>query len=66
MHTASEQVNSDDHQMSVAWGRYPGPYPNPLPPTRTERQTDTCENITFPQLRLRAVTKRRMSILVVN
>ena len=55
-----EQVFSDDHQMSVV-EREVGNYSTmdnshmvaPL------GQTDACENITFPQLRLRAVTKNR-------
>ena len=51
-----EQVSSDDHQLSVVgeedtmvtWG---------LP--WTEWQTDTFENITFPQLRLPVVSLRK-------
>ena len=49
-----EQVSSDDHQMSVAGGglgRYPGPMYLPHPC----EQTDTCKNITFPQIRLLVV-----------
>ena len=58
-----EQVFSDDHQMSVAGGLGEGvclglvfagggtlPAPCDLPPSCG--QTDTCENIAFPQLRL--------------
>ena len=37
-------------QSHGGWGMVPGGY-GPLPPPHG--QTDTCENITFPQLRLR-------------
>ena len=62
-----EQVSSDDHQMSVAGGRYTGLMSGgggTLPcdlshdafdHTYPREQTDACENITFPQLRLRVV-----------
>ena len=50
-----EQVSNDDHQMSVV--QVPmfqcimgNGHPLPL-----NRMTDSCENIAFPQLRLRAV-----------
>ena len=62
-----EQVSSDDHQMSVAGGRYTGPMSGgggTLPCdlshdafdlTYPREQADACENITFSQLRLRVV-----------
>ena len=56
-------VSSDDHQMSIVGGRsggrwvpyhviYPMMHVTYLPPPV---KTDACENITFPQLRLRLV-----------
>ena len=66
-------VSSDDHQMSLAWGPCPMrsyvwgtctvrsnaswvmvTWDSPLP---MHRQTHTSENITFPQVRWRAVIK---------
>ena len=78
-----KQVSSDDHQMSVAGeegGRSPGlmsrgrgvPYHVTCPMMHVmylppREKTDTCENITFLQLRLQAVTignvkERRISL----
>ena len=58
-----EQFSSDDHQMSLAGGGG-APYRVTISSfhdacdvTYPSGQTHACENITFPQLLLRAVTK---------
>ena len=53
-----EQVSSDHQQMSLLGGRYDGAYPMMHLFLPTPEQTNTYENITFPQFRWREVIKK--------
>ena len=71
--TKFEHVSNDNHQISLAEGvvpflTFPGgggeqyitfPGGRPHHVTYFHEQTDTCENITFPQRYLRVVKKKK-------